>query len=71
MFNDKGTTVRTRASFYPYLLCVTPIGKMCANSFLERSFMYSVPALWNVLDLDIRLLPFDDIIKIHLYLKYM
>ena len=32
---------------------------MCANSFFDQSFMYSAPTLWNALDLDIRLLPFD------------
>ena len=32
---------------------------MCANSFFDRSFMYAAPTLWNALDLDIRLLPFD------------
>ena len=26
---------------------------------LLRSFMYAAPTLWNVLNLDIRLLPFD------------
>ena len=58
-FNVKGTTIRTRAYFDPCLLCVPPISKMRANSFFDRSFMYAVPTLWNVLDLDIRLLPFD------------
>ena len=55
-FNVKGTTIRTRASFDPCLLCVPPISKMYANSFFDRSFMYAVPTLWNALDLDIRLL---------------
>ena len=32
---------------------------MCVNSFFDRSFMYAAPTLWNALDLDIRLLPFD------------
>ena len=32
-FNVKGTTIRTRASFDPCLLCVPPISKRCANSF--------------------------------------
>ena len=58
-FNVKGTTIRTRASFDPCLLCVPPISKMYANSFFDRSFMYAVPTLWNALDLDIRLLPFE------------
>ena len=57
--NVKSTTIRTRASFDPCLLCVPPISKMCANSFFDRSFMYAVPTLWNALDLDNRLLPFD------------
>ena len=41
----------------------------CAN----RSFVYAAPTLWNALDLDIRLLPFDAFkkrVKTHLYLKY-
>ena len=50
----------------------SPISKMCANSFFDRSFMYAAPTLWNALDLDIRLLPLDafKIVKTHLYLKY-
>ena len=55
------------------LLCVTPISKTCANSFFDRSFVYAAPTLWNALDLDIRLLPFDKFkksVKTHLYLKY-
>ena len=58
-FNVKSTTIRTRAAFDPCLLCVPPISKMCANSFFDRSFMYAAPTLWNALDLDLRLLPFD------------
>ena len=57
--NVKSTTIRTRASFDPCLLCVPPISKTCANSFFDRSFVYAAPTLWNALDLDIRLLSFD------------
>ena len=34
--------------------------------------MYAAPTLWNILDLNIRLLPFDSFnkIKVHLYLEY-
>ena len=66
-------SIRTRASFDPCLLCVPPISKTCANSFFDRSFVYAAPTLWNALDLDIRLLPFDAFkkrVKTHLYLKY-
>ena len=35
-FNVKSTTIRTRASIDPCLLCVPPISKMCANSFFDR-----------------------------------
>ena len=69
-FNVKSTTIRTRASFDP---CVPPISKMCASSLFDRSFMYVAPTLWNALDLDNRLLPFDAFkkrVKTHLYLKY-
>ena len=59
-FNVKSTTIRTRTSFDPCLLCVPPISKMCANSFFDRLFMYAAPLLWKALDLDIRLLLFDD-----------
>ena len=62
--NDKSTTVRTRASFDPCLLCVPPISKTCANSFFDRSFVCAAPTLWNSIDLDIRLLPFDVFKKI-------
>ena len=65
--------VFTRASFDPCLLCVPPISKTCANSLFDRSFVYAAPTLWNALDLDIRLLPFDTFkksVKTHLYLKY-
>ena len=71
--NVKSTTIRTRAYFDPCLLCVLPISKTCANSYLDRSFAYSAPTLWNALDLDIRLLSFDTFkksVKTHLYLKY-
>ena len=57
--NVRSTTIRTRASFDPCLLCVPPISKTCANSLFDRSFVYAAPTLWNALDLDIRLLPFD------------
>ena len=57
--NVKSTTIRTRASFDPCLLCVPPISKTCTNSFFDRSCVYAAPTLWNALDLDIRLLPFD------------
>ena len=69
----KSTTIRPRTSFDPCLLCVPPISKTCANSFFDRSFVYAAPTLWNALDLDIRLLPFDTLknsVKTHLYLKY-
>ena len=36
-----------------------PISETCANSFFERTFVYATPTLWNALNLDIRLLPFD------------
>ena len=51
----------------------TPISKRCANSFFNRSFVYAAPTLWNALDFDIGLLPFDAFkkrVKTHLYLKY-
>ena len=71
--NVKSTTIRTRASFDPCLLCVPPISKTWANSFFEIYFVNAAPTLWNALDLDIRLLPFDTFkksVKTHLYLKY-
>ena len=55
------------------LLCVPPISKTCANSFFDRSFVYAAPTLWNALDFDIRLSPFDAFkkrVKTHPYLKY-
>ena len=58
-FNVKSMTIRTCASFDPCLLCVPPISKRCANSFFDQSFLYAAPTLWNALDLDIRVLPFD------------
>ena len=54
-FNVKGTTIRTRVSFDPCLLC--------ANSLFDRSFMYAAPTLWNALDLDAQLLHWDDFKK--------
>ena len=71
--NVKSTTIRTSASFDPCLLCVPPISKTCGNSFFDRYFVYAAPTLWNAIDLDIRLLPFDTFkksVKTHLYLKY-
>ena len=61
--NVKSTTIRTRASYDPCLLCVPPICKTSANSLFDRSFVYPAPTLWNALDLDIRLLPFDTFLK--------
>ena len=58
-FNVKSTTICTCASFDPCLLYVPQISKRCANSFFDGSFVYAAPTLWNALDLDIRLLPFD------------
>ena len=49
-FNVKSTTIRTRASSDPCLLCVLPISQMCANSFFEQLFMYAAPTLWNSLN---------------------
>ena len=46
-FNVKGTTICTRASFDPSLLCVPPISKTCANSFFDRSFVYAALKLWK------------------------
>ena len=43
---------------------VPPISKTCANSFFDRSLVYAAPTLWNALDLDIRLLPFDTFKKV-------
>ena len=52
--------IRTRASFDPcFIMCSPPISKTCAISFFDRSCVYAAPTLWNALDLDIRLLPFD------------
>ena len=62
--NVKSTTIRTRASFDPCLLCVPPISKTCTNSFFDISFVYAAPTWWNALDLDIRLLPFDTLKKV-------
>ena len=44
-FNIKSTTIRTRASFDPCILCVPPISKRYANSFFDRSFVYAPPTL--------------------------
>ena len=63
MFNDKGTTIHTRASFDPCLFCVPPISRKCANLLFDLSFMHAAPTLWNALDLDIKLLHFDDLKK--------
>ena len=71
--NVKSTTIRTRTSFDPCLICVPPISKTCSNSFFNRYFVYAAPTLWNALDLDIRLLHFDTFkksVKTHIYLKY-
>ena len=72
-FNVNSTTIRTRASFDPCLLCVPPISKRCAYTFLDRSLVYAAPTLGTALDLDIRLLPFDAFkkrVNTHLYLNY-
>ena len=71
-FNVKGTTIRTRASFDPCLLCFHQLVK-CVLIHFDQCFMYASPTLWNALDLDMRLLPFDAFkkrVKTHLYLKY-
>ena len=46
---------------------------MVISNLFDRYFVYAAPTLWNALDLDIRLLPFDTFkksVKTHLYLKY-
>ena len=53
---------------HPCLLCVPPISKRCANSLFDHSFVYAAPTLWNALDLDIRLLPFDAFKKIDVHI---
>ena len=50
--NVKSTTIRTRASFDPCLLCDPPFSITCANSFFDRSFVYDAPTLWNAIELD-------------------
>ena len=49
----------TRASFDPCFYVFPQLVKRCANLFFGRSFVYAAPILWNALDLDIRLLPFN------------
>ena len=69
----KSTTIRTRASFDACLLCVPPISKTCAKSFFDIYCVYADPTLWNALDLDIRLFPFDAFkkrVKTYLHLKF-
>ena len=69
-FNVKSTTIHTRTSFDPCLLCVPPISKRCANSFFDQSFMYDATTLWNALDLDYCHLMLSKKGSRHLYLKY-
>ena len=45
----------------------SPISKTCANSFFDRPFVYAASTLWNALDLDIRVLPFDAFKKMSQY----
>ena len=35
------------------------VKRVLIHSFFDRSFVYAAPTLWNALDLDNRLLPFD------------
>ena len=37
-------------------LAIPHISKICAASFLERSFLYAAPTLWNKLRIDLRIL---------------
>ena len=68
--NGKSTTIQTRASFDPRLLCVPPISKTCANSFFDRFFVFAAPTLWNALDLDIRLYTLDIGLQYYYYYYY-
>ena len=64
---------RTRRANDHCLLSISPISKMCANSYFERSFSYAAPFLWNRLDMSIRILDFDHFnsrIQTELYLRY-
>ena len=66
---------RTRRVNDHGLLSISPISKMCANSYFGRSFSYAFPFLWNPLDMStcIRILDFDHfkgIIKTELYLSF-
>ena len=49
-------TVRTRRAQDCFLLAIPPINKTCVASFLERSFLYAAPTLWNKLSIDVRLM---------------
>ena len=55
--------LRVRLYIHVHLLIlvyyVPPISKTCTNLLFDRSFVYAAPTLWNALDLDIRLLPFN------------
>ena len=44
-FNVKNTTIHTHASSNPCLLYIPQISKMRANSFFDRSFIYTSPHL--------------------------
>ena len=44
----------TRSSTDRYLLCTPPFINDCSNTFLERSFLFSAPRVWNSLDESIR-----------------
>ena len=66
-FNVKGTTIRTRASFDPCLLCVPPISKMWVWSIFGVCCSNIVECPWFIL------LPFDAFkkrVNTYLYLKY-
>ena len=59
LIGRKESYVNTRLGADHHQLIMLPISKDCSNTFLERSFIYSVPWEWNKLSEYIRTLNFD------------
>ena len=71
--NVKSTTIRTRASFDPCLLCVPQLVKRVLIHSLIDLLCMLLQHCGMPFHLDIRLLPFDAFkkrVKTHRYLKY-
>ena len=74
LIEQQKSTTNTRLAGDAFLLKLPPPIRNCADTFLERSFLYGAPYEWNKLDERVRRLTdfnmFKSEIKTLLFLRY-